>query len=489
MIPKSPYIARACLGVCFATWASAAVADRDFGADVERRLHEQSPALFGIRRPLAASAPAVARPYRTPEQSAADQAWAADGLKLEYVTRAAGDAADMIVLWPNDLTPTHLMVSVEAMPPRVIGVRANGVPKLTPSVQRVTLATGRVETVLRGLAAADGIRRTAWGTLLVAEETPDGGAYEIIDPLHTTDHTVVDRAGGLVFDADGWPSARVAKRPALPTIAWEGLALLASGVLYAGDEALPGEGGADTDGGSIYKFVPSRPRDAGAIEHLGQSPLTDGRVYALQVSCLAQRQQTGQGCEVGSAAWIAVEPDAARAQARNRGATGYFRPEDLERDPRYTDPDHPQAVRVCWANTGYTGVQHYGEVLCAVDRAPSGADAGRQTVTVQRWVEGDPSFNAFDNLAFQPRTGNLYITEDAQNGDVWACLPDGTDRDLRSDGCVRVLSVRDSSAEPTGLIFDASGTTAYLVIQHSDDGLMPEVDGYTTDDIVKITGF
>lgn len=40
-----------------------------------------------------------------------------------------------------------------------------------------------------------------------------------------------------------------------------------------------------------------------------------------------------------------------------------------------------------------------------------------------------------------------------------------------------------------GLIFDASGTTAYLAIQHSEDGLMPDVDGYATDDVLKVTGF
>jgi secreted PhoX family phosphatase len=54
---------------------------------------------------------------------------------------------------------------------------------------------------------------------------------------------------------------------------------------------------------------------------------------------------------------------------------------------------------------------------------------------------------------------------------------------------VKILSVKDSSAEPTGFIFDASGSTAYVSIQHSDDSFMPLVDGYGTDDLIKITGF
>jgi secreted PhoX family phosphatase len=63
------------------------------------------------------------------------------------------------------------------------------------------------------------------------------------------------------------------------------------------------------------------------------------------------------------------------------------------------------------------------------------------------------------------------------------------DRDIKTDGCVKILSVKDSSAEPTGFLFDASGTTAYVSIQHSDDSNMPLVDGYRTDDVLKITGF
>jgi secreted PhoX family phosphatase len=68
-------------------------------------------------------------------------------------------------------------------------------------------------------------------------------------------------------------------------------------------------------------------------------------------------------------------------------------------------------------------------------------------------------------------------------------LPDGADRDIKTDGCVKILSVKDSSAEPTGFKFSGDGRTAYLSIQHSSDGLMPKFDDYATDDINKITGF
>jgi len=62
-------------------------------------------------------------------------------------------------------------------------------------------------------------------------------------------------------------------------------------------------------------------------------------------------------------------------------------------------------------------------------------------------------------------------------------------RDLKSDGCVRLASLTDSSAEPSGLIFTADGRTAYLAVSHSRDGYMAFTDGFPSDDILKITGF
>ena len=123
------------------------------------------------------------------------------------------------------------------------------------------------------------------------------------------------------------------------------------------------------------------------------------------------------------------------------------------------------------------------------DNTTEDESKSHRLVDVNRFVEGDADFNSFDNLEFQPNTGNLYVIEDHNNGDIFACLPDGADRDIKTDGCVKMLSVKDSPAEPTGFIFSADGTTAYVSIQHSHDGNMTKVDGYHTDDIIKITGF
>ena len=462
-----------------ATSACAHDFDKDFGMKVQQQLRAHSETLFGVDQPLSESAPATVGAYRTLSQQAKDQALVAKGLKVQYLTRNAGNNTDMMAFYP-EANPTHLITCVEGGRETL----TNG--KLNPAVQSINLQNGDVKTILRGMDRCDGIRTTAWGTILATEETNDGAAYEILDPLNVSEQSVISRAAGTVSDP-----AHIAKRTALPIMAWEGLAVLPNGVIIAGDELRPGTGGADRDGGAIFKFVPSTPRAAtgGLINNLNLSPLVAGQVYAMQVSCVNTTQQVGQGCEIGNAAWVPVSAATARADASSARATGYYRPEDLHEDPLFKDPSNPNAVRFCWTNTGSESAKNYAEVVCGVDSAPLTASSTQRTVVVNRFVEGDTDFNSFDNLAFQPHTGNLYVIEDHDNGDIFACLPDGKDRDIKTDGCVKILSVSDSSAEPTGFLFSPDGRTAYVSIQHSDDTNMPLVDGYATDDILKITGF
>lgn len=458
----------------------------DFGALVQRGLEQSSQIWFGVGTPLKGSAAPTSGPYRTAAQKASDQVLLADGLKAEYVTRNAANAADMFAFWPSDSNPTHLIFCIEGGRQDLGTFLPGGlVKKFNPAVQRIKLSDGSVETILRGTTSCDGIRRTAWQTILATEEANDGGAYEIINPLNVTDHTITDRSLGTIVDQNGLPSASIVKRTALPKMAWEGIGITPEGVVYAGDELRPGTP-VNADGGALFKFVPAAPRlTSGPVGSLSESPLAAGNVYALQVSCQSNTQQFGQGCEIGNGAWINVSAANARADANTAGATGYYRPEDLEMDDMFGGP----GVRFCWTNTGLADGGNYGEVLCGVDSAPLTASAAQRTVVVNRFVEGDQDLNQPDNFAFQPKTGNHYVIEDNPNGDIFACLPDGADRDIKTDGCVKILSVKDTSAEPTGFKFSADGRTAYLSIQHSDDTNMSMVDDYATDDIIKITGF
>lgn len=505
------------------TVSSAAVTAGDFGMQTQNLLKSQSHRFFGIAQPLNTSE-TVSVP-RAPDQDASQLIKLATGLHAEIVTRKAGENSDQMAFWPNDIKPTHIVTCIEDFRDpvdNVIGTYPSGQVKHGPSVQRVNLATGQVDTILRGMSSCDGIRRTPWNTIVVTEERDDGGMYEILNPLTSNELTVVTRGTSNIIDSLGVAVAgAVEYRGAVGKLAWEGLDLSEQGVVYYGDEERPGTGGADVDGGSIFKFVPTITWDGTPVTSLSQSPLVAGNVYAYQASCQARTSssfpQFGQGCEIGEGAWVKVDPANLRTSAFANSATGFYRPEDGHFDPLYAGP----GVKFCWTNTGNEGAKNYGEVVCLIDTNPAGtgektvpaapvvnasgltylADSaevkGFAVATANRAVEGDTDLNQPDNLAFQPRTGNMYVIEDHPFGDVWACLPDGKDRDIKTDGCVKVLSVRDSSAEPTGFTFTGNGKTAYVHIQHSNDTVCTASassscannDGYPTDDLIKITGF
>ncbi|MGR8951656.1 MAG: alkaline phosphatase PhoX [Gammaproteobacteria bacterium] len=499
------------------TASGIAFAAGDFGIKSEKLLNAQSTKLFGIAKPLRDSE--AVSVSRAPDQNAKDLILLSKGLKAEIVTRKSANNSDMMAFWPDDNAPTHIVTCIETGN-AAIGTFPSGQTKYRPSVQTVNLATGAVNTILRGMSGCDGIRRTPWNTIVATEEQDDGGLYEILNPLAITDLTVVTRGTSDIKDSNGNPVAgAVAYRGALGVLAWEGLEINQKGIVYYGDEERPGTGGADADGGSLFKFVPSNLWNGTPVASLDQSPLAQGNVYAYQASCQARTSssfpQFGQGCEIGEGAWVKIDdPADARASAFAKSATGFYRPEDGHFDPNYTG----DGVRFCWTNTGNNSAQNHGEVVCLTDTLPEGtgektgtdntknsfgltylansAEAkGFAVAEVNRVLEGDPDLNQPDNLAFQPVKGNMYVIEDNPFGDVWACLPDGSDRDIKTDGCVKVLSVRDSSAEPTGFIFTGDGKTAYVYIQHSDDTACvagsncASNDGYATDDLIKITGF
>jgi hypothetical protein len=165
--------------------------------------------------------------------------------------------------------------------------------------------------------------------------------------------------------------------------------------------------------------------------------------------------------------------------------------------------------RACWANTGRmtngggslvenAGV--YSEIVCLVEEPPSAAVPNPPTgtiPTVTRFIPGDGQANMYDNVAFQPHTGNLVVLEDGavnvvtrqgatelRGNDLWICLPDGADKDVQSDGCVRFASLRDTSSEPTGFIFLGSGEEAFVNLQHRD---IDNANGRGS--LIKISGF
>ena len=91
------------------------------------------------------------------------------------------------------------------------------------------------------------------------------------------------------------------------------------------------------------------------------------------------------------------------------------------------------------ADIGVIGLAVMGEnlILNMESKGFTVACYNRTVSKVNRFIEGDTELNSVDNLAFQPHTGILYVIEDHSNGDVFACLPDGPDREVDGPRVIR----------------------------------------------------
>jgi secreted PhoX family phosphatase len=488
-----------------ATALSAGAAD--FGQKVEALAKSQAFTLFGVAGTLGASS-SLQRTAAELEANPASALTVAPGLSVRVVSAAANLAPNMdqMVLWPDDVNPTHLIACNEQGGTEV-------------AVQRITLATGAVENILAagtaaapGMSTCDPVRKTPWGTIIVGEETGGGGRlFEILDPLATTNVTVTG-SGAATTTSD---PAHVQFLPNVGTLSWEGLALLPNGVMYMTDESRPGAG---VMGGGMFKFIPTNLWTGGAaITNLAASPFASGRLFGLRVGRNSTSSPDfGQANEYGRGYWVEVtgraDVGAAPINLRNAGVTlkltGYYRPEDAEFDLKELAAGN---VRFCGTNTGQdvpdtnaTGDNHWGEVYCLRDgtvanaavtttatQAISGVSYTVLTSTTpeyQTLVLGNRDFAMMDNLAYHPKRGFFVLNEDGEgptysakrNNDIWACLDDGEDADKTSDACVKLMTLNDLTAETTGGLFDATGTRYFVSVQHNltGHGIILEVNGW-----------
>ena len=435
-----------------------AFAGRDAGREHDHGLEAHSQQYFGVTSGLGSSS---ARDISAAEATADPTRLAtfAKGLRARVVTsgRAAANL-DMGALWPTTGAPRYIVYCNE-----------QGTDQ--PGVQLIDLRDGTATTVLSGTSSCDAAHTTPWGTVVVGEERADGHVYEILDPTALIGHpvqvnrTAVTADGAVPSDA----RALVARRDALGANAFEGLGVLPSGVAYYGDELGPSK---DARGGAYHKFVPAKPLTGGAVTSLDQSPLADGTVYGLRVS---DGNNYGQGMAYGRGAWVKLTtPGSLRDQRVTAGLTGYYRPEDLSFDEKALARGQ---VRFCGNNTGREEAHYYGETICLTDGTPSTALDGSSVPEMQQLVAGSPEFTMPDNIAYQPRRGNWIVHEDAEttferphNNDLWSCLDDGADADLQSDGCLRIGTLNDLSAEWTGGFFDPTGKHFYVSVQHNKTG-------------------
>lgn len=451
--------------LALAAAGTARAAESDFGVNVQRLLARHSQKLFGVTQPLeASSAESISQARALAEPLSLITL--AGGLSGQVVSSGvAAPNIDMIVLWPDETNPQWL-------------IACNEQDTTDPGLQRIEIATGATETILTGTDSCDGVRRTSWGTVLFSEEAgggPTGGrVYELQDPLNTTG-VILDRTTGVFSGGVG--AGNFALRPALGRLSYEGFALYSSGLVYYGDENRPFQG---TAGGAYFKFIPSQIA-GGGTQGLGDSPLVSGSIYGLRLGLRSGATDYGQGTQTGFGTWVPVCTGSAcddidlRAQAAALKLTGYYRPEDIDIDGQAAGAG---LVRFCANNTGNEeDDQNWGETICLSDGTEEDALANTAVPEVQVLYQGHPAYAMPDNIAYQPERGNWIIHEDASteyltphNNDLWACLPDGADDDLESDGCVRIATLNDLGAEWTGGIFSAAGDKFFVSVQHNASG-------------------
>jgi secreted PhoX family phosphatase len=450
----------------------------DFGERIENLARQSSLELFGTYDVLEHSS-TKSLSARQAQAHPASLLTVAPGLKVRVLSAATNLAPniDQMFLWPNARRPTHIIACNEQGSSNI-------------AVQRIELKTGKAENIISsGLTSCDPARLTPWGTVVVGEENgTNGRIIEILDPLETTNVTVPSSGYGPSSDPQ-----HVVSRPALGQFSFEGIGILPNGVVYITDENRPGTGGIGNPGGAFVKFIPTTLWSGGKITSLAQSPWSSGSLFGLRVGRNGGNTDVGQGNEFGRGVWVPITgtaPINLRAAASALKLTAFYRPEDMSVDQEALEDGD---VRVCGTNTGQdipdsdpNGDNHWGEVYCVTDGTVTAASTiavanGINTASIPEYhplVLGNVDFAMPDNIDIQPRRGNFLLTEDGEgpvfptprNNDIWSCLDDGDDADTLSDACVRLMTLNDLTAEPTGGFFDGDGDHYYVSIQHNITG-------------------
>jgi len=481
--------------------------DLDFGQQVQLFAKAQSKKLFGLKGTLGGSSLAQA-----PTTAAGcDLISVAPGLKCDVISEQTnlGPNIDMMALYPNIVAPTHIIACNEQGAANV-------------AVQRINLSTGVAENIISsGLTSCDPVESTPWGTVIVGEENGSNGRiFEILDPLHTSNVNVTG-AGLLTASSD---NEHVRYIEALGQLSFEGISVLPNGVTLYQDERRPGT---TTPGGAYYKFIPTTLWAGGApITDLNNSPLASGRVFGLRLGRNSGNTDFSQGNNLGRGVWVEVTDGKFGAPTTTPGVdrinlqtaaqvlklSTQYRPEDQDIDQGALALGN---VRVCGTNTGQdTAVSaspnadnNFGTTFCITDGTIADSavintanqvigtvtyaintGAGTSIPEYQTLVEHFLDFGMPDNVAYQPGRKNWIINEDGdgatytppRNNDIWSCLDDGLDKDQLSDACVKIATLNDLTAETTGGVFNSTGKTYYVSIQHN-------ITGHGV--IVKLTGW
>lgn len=309
------------------------------------------------------------------------------------------------------------------------------------SLSVVDLDTGEAKEIAArsDWEALDGIVWTPWHTILFTEEV---NATERPDP---------DFPGaccGLVYEMELDPSdpttaELVTARPLIGSMSHEGIETDSEGNVYVIDEDRK-------PNGQIYKFVPDVYGD-----------LSSGTLHALKVA---------GGAQTGDAQWVELDLDPvtynAEEAAKAAGATGFCRPEDMDR----IGPTLYVAL-TCEDVNDPSNRNGSGAILSVtLNGAPqvSYFVAPGVNILAEDRSAGITGLKSPDNVASGP-DGKLWFVEDNVPSDIWVAEPD-TDGDGHSDGVHLFASLKDDGAEGTGIYFGKDPKTLFVNIQHSVTG-------------------
>lgn len=304
------------------------------------------------------------------------------------------------------------------------------------------------------------------GTVMAGEEwSGQGRIVEILNPM---------------ADAD---DIEIRELTSIPNTSHEGLRFSHDGgTLYFVDE---------NNSGSLYKIVFTDPSDYAA----------GGQTFVLKTDAFngdasANWNTFTQEERVGAAHWVALtdtagnpltvqDPydnsggpgnQAGRVAADEVQATPYGRPEDMEVATHRSGDE-----MVFFSATSENAVY-------SVQTLPDGSAfvrlAAKHGITPYN-LDYPPTtgrLNSPDNLA-QDALGNIYVIEDAPNGsdvggDIWF-LRDA-DNDGEAESLDHFLSIQVDGAEATGMIFNPTRPTEFVVaVQHPDSTNLDNVeDGF-----------
>ncbi len=409
----------------------------------------------------------------------------ADGLESDSVAQRVNGLVGQFIFWPNEQDPTHLIVCMEGSR-KLVGTDVSGDDTFNASVQRLSLSNNISETILRGLDRCDVIERTPWGTVLAAEEVEDGSVYEILRPLLVTNHVVQDRSRGHVTNRNDQPSAFVAKRPALPIMAWEGLAVLENGAILGIEEKHTPNIHPRQRGGVLFKFIPAHSRVNGAvIENLDESPLVAGRVNAMQVYCQHGTKGFDDSRCSGMISWLSVRARNASHDAFEMGTVGYRSPEDLYLDTFYKE----EGSRFCWTSLTHKDVFPMAQVHCAIDYDLLGDEIDVQGMVATNFLKGNPLFRSHDGTIIHPETEMLLTLVHGQDEMLLACGLTRKNMHSKTSKCTNVLTVPGTLAELKSVRMTKDGKTVFLALQKRTTGDPSDVDNFEAYEILKVGNF